>query len=287
MKVKKVYNNSVVLGVDADGQEAVLFGAGLGYALSPGMKIDPAKIERTFRPEGDTSVDRLATLLREIPLSDIDLTESILREAKAELNTTATAHVLIPLADHISFALQRAREGAEEVEYPLRWEVQHLYPSELRFAQRALELIAARTGITLPETEAIPLALHFVNAHLSSGDISDAMKLTGVLAEALRLVKNHLTLDIDENSLHVARLVTHLRYLYLRQQQGTMPVDSAFALGHEIRGALPREYECARDVAALLSSKWNTTITPDETFYLTLHIGRLSAAIREQNGTRP
>lgn len=285
MKITKVLNNSVVLAVDDSGRDVVLLGAGLGFTSSAGDFVDQTKVERVFVPEHPTSLERLATFVQEIPLADIELTEEIVRSASETLGIAVTDHLLVPLADHLSFALERARKGSVELDYPLRWEVQQLYPEEVRFARSALRIVKQRSGITLPDVEAVPLALHFVNAQLGASDITSAMRMTEVLSESLEIVGQGLGVTIDENSLPVARLVTHLRYLFLRQQRGQLNVGSGLPFDAEIRAALPREHELAVAVADRLSERWGTPLTDEETLYLTLHIGRLSAALRDSGET--
>lgn len=280
MRVKKVFNNSVVLGVDDDGSEAVLLGPGLGFSLSSGMDIDPDKVERTFVPSGSTTAERLAAFAQEIPLEDIEVTEEILRSARKQLGPHVTDHMLVPLADHISFALRRAREGVAEIDYPLRWEVQQLYPDEVRFSTTALKTIQDRTGVNLPSVEAIPLALHFVNAQFGAPDLSTALRMTTVLTEALGFIRTRIGLEIDENSTEVARLVTHLRYLFLREHRGQLNRQDGLVLYEAIRNALPQEHQCALEIGQLLGDRFGQPVTSDEILYLTLHIGRLTASVR-------
>lgn len=283
MRVKKVFNNSVVLGIDEHGTESVLLGAGLGFSLSPGMEVDPAKVERTFVPGGGTNAERLAAFVQEIPIEDIDITEEILRNAGQELGPHVTDHMLVPLADHISFALRRAREGVAEIDYPLRWEVQQLYPAEVRFGTAALKVIEERTGVKLPAVEAVPLALHFVNAQFGAPDLTTAMRMTAVLTEILTLIRARIGLEIDENSVAVGRLVTHLRYLFLREHRGEMIKDDGRNLFAAVQNALPLEYRCALEIGQLLAERFGQPITPDEVMYLTLHVGRLTASVRPPN----
>ncbi|WP_159501169.1 PRD domain-containing protein [Microbacterium sp. 18062] len=284
MRVRKVLNNSVVLGVDEDGAEAVLVGAGLGYELSQGMEIDAERVERTFVPGNAHAAERLMAFAQEIPAADVELTEEIVSAAADRLGLEVTEHLFVPLADHLSFALQRARAGAAEIEYPLRWEVQQLYPVEVQFAHAMLDVVRERSGVTLPAGEVVPLALHFVNAQFGATDLTAAMQMTEVLTESLQIVGEHLGIAVDEDSLPVARLVTHLRYLFLRQQRQSLHESSDLPFENEIRGALPTEHECALGVAELLARRWGSAITSEEIVYLTLHIGRLSASLRAHGG---
>jgi len=280
MKVRKILNNSVVLAVDERGAEAVLWGAGLGFSLSPGMQVDLSKVERTFVPSDTTSAERLAAFVQEIPIEDIEITEDILRAARTELGGHITDHVLVPLADHVSYALQRAREGLAEIDYPLRWEVQQLYPAEVAFSRRALGMIADRTGIALPAVEAVPMALHFVNAQFSSPDLGITMRMTELLTQALDLIHQRLGFRIDENSVPVARFITHLRYLFLREHGNRMAGGTDLTLYEPVRNALPTEHELALDIARLLGERFDHPVTDEEVLYLTLHVGRLTASAR-------
>ena len=83
MQVVKVFNNNVVLGADGHGGEFVLLGRGLGFRVSPGMDIDATRVERTFVPSGVTTADRLAALVGEMPLADIELTD-VERDVKVQ-----------------------------------------------------------------------------------------------------------------------------------------------------------------------------------------------------------
>ncbi|HEY3438140.1 MAG TPA: PRD domain-containing protein [Actinotalea sp.] len=277
MRIKKVFNNSVVLGVDDRGTELVLLGRGLGFQASPGDRIDESLIEKTFVPGGTTTAERLAAFVDEIPLEDIDVCEEIVRAAKVALGPHVTDHVLVPLADHVSFALRRAREGAGEIEYPLRWEVQYLYPAEVAFSREALRIIEARRGIRLPDLEAVPLALHFVNAQFGSSDLSATMRMTEVLTETLAIIRAEYGVDIDEDSVPVARFVTHLRYLFLRQAQGRQFVETGSDLHDVVRAAKPREWACAGRISTLLAERFGWAVTTEELLYLALHVTRLTA----------
>ena len=278
MKVVKVFNNNVVLGVDDRGVEVVLLGRGLGFGAAAGADVEAAKVERRFVPSGTTTAERIAAFVDEIPAEDIVLTERVVEAARAALGDHVTEHVRVPMADHISFALRRAREGVEPIEYPMRWEVQHLYPAEVAFARQALDLIAAERGVRLPDVETVPLALHLVNAQLGAGDLASTVRMTEVLGQVLGLIRSDYDLDIDDESVEVARFVTHLRYLFVRGQRGTALAEHGGALHDAVRSARPREWACAERVAALLTERFGWAVTLDEVLYLTIHVSRLTDA---------
>lgn len=277
--VRRVFNNSVVLAADVEGGERVLLGRGIGFHVHPGDLVDPSQVDKTFVLRGTTNAERLAALLEDMDLAEVETTQEILTAARAELGEHVGEHVFLPLADHISYALRRAREGLPEIDYQLRWEVQHLYPAEVAFSRRALGIIERRLGVSLPEVEAVPLSLHFVNAQLGS-DIGTTIRMTGVLAEVLHLIRERLDVAVDEESLEVARFVTHLRYLFMRSQRGVELAPAPEGVLEAVREAQPREHACAVTVAELLAERFGWPVTVAETLYLTLHVSRLSAVGR-------
>lgn len=276
MRVRKVFNNNVLLGVDERGTEVVLLGRGLGFQAGPGDLVDPARVERQFRPTATNPAERIAAFIEEIPLGDIEVTQEIVDAARARLGEHITDHLLVPLADHISFALRRVRENAPQIEYPLRWEVQYLYPAEVAFAKDALRLVEQRTGVALPEVEAVPLALHFVNAQFGT-DLDATLRMTQVLGEMLAVIRSAFGVEIDEDSVGVARFVTHLRYLFLRERQGATLGSRVDAIADAVRSARPREFACAQDLGALLHDRYGWAVTEEELLYLALHVSRLTA----------
>lgn len=287
MKVLKVFNNSVVLGVDDTGTELVLLGRGVGFQAKPGDPVDPALVERTFVPDRSTTAERIAAFVQEIPRADIEVTEEIVTAARQRLGDHVTDHVLVPLADHVSFALRRVREGATEIDYPLRWEVENLYPNEVAFSREAVGIIERRTGVRLPESEAVPLALHFVNAQFgSAADIEVTVGMTEVLTQALAIICGEYDVVIDERSVVVARFVTHLRYLFRREQLGRQLPSIADGLHDAVRSAQPREYACGERIADLLAQRFGWEVGPEEVVYLTLHVARLTASAMAAAGGR-
>ncbi len=275
MKVLKVFNNNVVLGLDEHGAELVLLGRGLGFQMAPGAEIDPARVERRFVPSGAAPAERIAAFVDEIPFADLELTERIVDLARSRLGAHVTEHVLIPMADHLSFALRRAAEGAGEIEYPLQWEVQSLYPAEVAVAREALDLVATERGVRLPDVEAVPLALHLVNAQFGAVDLSTTVQMTELLREVLGIIGAEYGVEIDERSVDVARFVTHLRYLFVREQQGKKLRETPEELHAALRSARPREYTTAGRIGELLADRFGWAITTDEILYLALHVSRL------------
>ena len=111
------------------------------------------------------------------------------------------------------------------------------------------------------------------------------MRMTEVLTRALAIIRDDHRIEIDEDSVTVARFVTHLRYLFLRESQGAQLPGIAIELHHAVQAAQPREYGCALRIAALLDEHFDWQVNDVELLYLSLHVARLTAgAVRTEVG---
>jgi beta-glucoside operon transcriptional antiterminator len=274
--VKSVFNNNAALVVDNNEREVVVMGKGLAFQKRPGDRIDSKRVERQFLPAPSTSVEQLATFFNQIPIEDILLAQQIIELAQGTLATGVDQRIIIPLADHISFALQRERQGTT-IQYPLAWEITHLYPAEVALGRRALDLIERQTHVRLPDVEAAPLALHFVNSQLGSSNLSQVVEMTEMLGRILDLIRYDYLTEIDEGALNTTRFVTHLRFLFLRQYENQPDTLVEPSLRESVRSSDPKAYRCAEKILDLLQAALGWNLTDSEALYLALHIHRLMA----------
>ncbi|MGB7962300.1 MAG: PRD domain-containing protein [Propionicimonas sp.] len=276
MKILKVFNNNVVLADDPHHGHVVLTGRGLGYQAKPGGEVDQARVVQVFVPDAEHDVDQLRAFLTEIPPEHLVLAQEILVKAQAELGIPAGQGLVIPLADHISFALKRQRQGIV-LQYPLRAEVAHLYPDELRVAREGVLLVRERTGQALSIDEAVPIALHFVNAAFATDDLSRTFAMTEVFTQIFTVLETAYGRSFDTDSINAARFITHLRYFFVRVQADKQLVENPASFTATIRQSFPKAHAAAQKVRALLELRLAKPITSDEEVYLTLHVARLAA----------
>lgn len=275
MRLQKAFNNNIALVLDDQGHEAVVVGPGVSFQKRPGDLVDPARVERTFRTAATGKAEQLQALFDQIPVDDIATADEVIDLAREVLGPQIDQRLLIPLADHISFALQREREGTA-IAYPLAWEITHLYPQEVMLARRALDLIERRSGIRLPDVEAVPLALHFVNAQFDSTNLTKAIQMTETFGLILDLIRYEYLVQIDESSLDATRFITHLRYLFLRRERGTQVTDDLSSVEASVKATDPKAYQCATRVKQLLTDRLDWSISQEEVLFLALHIHRLT-----------
>ncbi len=191
-----------------------------------------------------------------------------------------TLHIL-GLADHLNFAIERFNQGIV-IDYPLRWEVAQLFPTEFELGRKALIVIADRTGVKLPDDEATLLAMHFVNAQFAGHTGKTASALPTLLVDILIIVEKGIDRPLDRNSVEVARFITHLRYLFVRLEQGKFADIPIANLKVAIEKEAPVAFATAHEVLRPLTATYGD-LSKGEVAYLALHIERLRRAGEERN----
>ena len=300
VRVVKVFNNNVVLAAEEDGRLVVFTGRGLGFQKRPGDHLEAARVVQRFVPEDSRDPSNFAQLVSAIPHVHLVLADSLLTTVQAEglLGSDPGSTTLVALADHLTFALTRLREGID-LTYPLRAEIAHLYPMEMAAGDRIIELVNAHladgtlaldpdgdTGTVrqtpvrstrgLPPGEAVAVALHLVNAGLATGDLAATYRMTGMINQVFEVIESFYARPFPRESVNAARFITHLRYFFVRATQSRQVVETSRELAGAIIAAYPRSHACAVKVRRLLELRLGHPITESETAYLTLHVARLS-----------
>lgn len=274
MELLRVFNNNVVLARRSDGVDVILTGRGLGFKAQPGQSVDEEKIVKVFVPSDGRDPDHMGELLAEIPPEHIQLVVRALREIGIPDASSPT--LVVALADHLGFALARARVG-QTVEYPLTGEVVHLYPDEYARARSLVRFLNTAVDVELPESEATAFTLHLVNAGFATVDLSWTYTMTGVIQQILDVAASSMGVDLNPTSVNVARFITHLRYLFVRIRTGEQLHDEMLTVVRTINEAYPQASTCAQTLAGLIELRLGNALSANEIAYLTLHCARLSS----------
>ena len=285
VQIKKVINNNILCVVDDKGSELIVTGRGLGFGRKIGQRIDPADVEKTYRMEDKAEQRRLRELVEQIPLEHLSLTQDLIREIKSVIYQPLNESLLITLADHISFAIQRKEQGVE-FKNPLSGSILCYYPAEYQLGQRCLALIRERCGVDLNPDEASFIALHIVNAELNT-NMSEMYDITRLIEGVVEVVE-YFYRDVgvfDRESLAFNRFVVHLRYFAQRLFQGKLMEDSTDESDAAFRALIARNckqhYKCAQFVAEYIKNTWHQTLSQEELIYLTIHLKRVSGDLHE------
>lgn len=278
MNILKVINNNIVSALDDNNEEIIVMGRGLGYRVKRGQPISEEKIEKIFRLNNPNETDKFQKLLKEMPLEHLEISVEIIEYTKGIIRKKMNPNIYITLTDHIDFSISRRKAGLT-FPNPLLWETKAFYPSEYLIGEYAVGLIKDKLGIEFGQDEAAFIALHIVNAEYDT-DINDTMKITSTIREVLELVEDYLGKQLDEDSLHYSRLVTHLKFFVQRVFSDQLLNDGEDELAQMIRKMYPSEYECSKKIVEYISEKYpEHKISQDEMTYLTVHIRRIHTEI--------
>ncbi|RDY28527.1 PRD domain-containing protein [Romboutsia weinsteinii] len=281
MKVTKVINNNVVCAYNANNKEVVIMGKGIGFKVKEGDVVNKKNIEKIFTMNSQSTVDKLKELLENLPMEHIKVSNEIISYSRRTLGKRLNQNIYITLTDHISFAVQRYKEGMQ-FSNPLLWEVKQFYKSEFLIGEYAIRLIKEQLGVDMSEDEAASIALHIVNAEYNT-NMKEALKITTLIGEILNIVTDLFEIELDKESLHYSRLVTHLKFLTQRLFLNEQLQNNDDILADIIKTSYPSEYECSLKIKNHIINKHGHRISDEELAYLTVHIRRMTVLSNEMS----
>lgn len=273
-KIKKVINNNFVCSVNDQEEEIILRGPGIGFQKKINEEVDNTKIEKIYSMSSQTTLNKLQSLVDNIPLEHVQVCTEIIDDIKKILNKKLNDNIYITLTDHLSFAIERQRLQLQ-YKNALLWEIKKFYHAEYQMGKHALDVIRDRLGVTLLEDEAGFIALHIVNAELDT-DMSDMMKITILIQDILDITKNYYKITLDEDSLHYERFLTHLKYFGQRLFNNKSVKDNDFQLQTMIKTNYNNDYKCAEIINNYIKEKYHRDLTGEEMMFLTIHLKRIA-----------
>lgn len=273
MLITKKINNNVALAQDANGDELVVFGRGVGFPSMPYELTDESVIQRVFYHVNSDLLNTITSISPDV----IAVAFDIIRLADEELDSRLNANLYLTLADHLQFSSDRMAEGVV-IENPLAAEIPFVYPHEYEIGLKGLEIMREHTGVELPEVEACAIALHIVNAETDgsySTDMKDVMHNVEVIEGVINLLEREIGEPLDRSSYTYRRFVAHLRYLVRRLQCGEDFREEDTTLLDQIAKDFPESFRLGRAVEKYLNRKYHWKLSNEEKLYLMLYINRL------------
>ena len=274
--VKKPINNNILRVVDPTGCELIVTGRGLGFGAKPGYKLDAGKVERSYRMTSPAVQQKLVELLEQIPYEHLLLTDELVAMIRSRVNYPLNESLLITLADHISFAIQRSEQGVR-FSNPLMAPIREFYPQEYRLGMDCLAIIRQRCKADLSDDEGGFIALHIVNAELNT-TMSVVNDVTRFVDGCVQVVECFYGCHFDRDALDFSRFTVHLRFFAQRVFQGKQESESD-AHDEMFRALIARNcsehYKCACCIADYVRNTWNKELSDEELVFLTIHLKRI------------
>ncbi|MBS5932715.1 MAG: PRD domain-containing protein [Clostridiales bacterium] len=269
----KLINNNIVCSIDAEGNEVILRGLGIGFNKKVNDSIEDEKVEKIYKMANKDASNKLQELLAEIPIEYVTVCTEIIEYATKTLNKKLNDNIYITLTDHISFAITR-KDNKLEYRNVLLTEIKTFYEEEYQIGVQALEIIKDKLGVELSYDEAGFIALHIVNAELDT-NMGNMVKITELIQKVMELIYNYYNKDIDEDSLNYKRFITHLKFFGQRifTDKATEEDDEEFR--SLVKNRYPIEYQCAENIGRLVLEQYSKKVTEEELMFLTIHLKRL------------
>lgn len=271
MKIIKKINTSAAFALDSTGREVVVVGKGIGFPPVPYELTDLSAIERTFYDVDPKYIGILSELPKELLVICADIAE----QAEIELNCELNQNLPFTLADHLNFAHERLKKGIS-LTMPIAYDVRYLYPKEYALGRQALKMLEEQIGLFLPESEAVSIAMHLINAQAQCGNLHDLMMTMQIISQIVAIVEERFETHIDRESYSYSRFTSHLRYLIQRLQSSEKPAsEEKDSVLNTLRREYPRIYDCTRQITEYLLKTWGWTCNEEEMVYLMMHIHRV------------
>ncbi|MDR0557364.1 MAG: PRD domain-containing protein [Treponema sp.] len=217
MRNIRKYNNNIIL-ADDNGQEVVVLGKGIGFQAPQGAEVDMSLVEKVFVPQETAHINRFANILSDLPYEYMLLASKIVDFGKASLQVKLNPSIVVALADHFFVSLEQIinnNAAQSSIESPLQLDVRHIYPSEFKTGIGALEIIRRERNIRLPESEAVSIALHFINAEFESPEMPVTFKIVTITGDVIRIIEQYYDVALDKKTLEFMRFSNHVRNLVM------------------------------------------------------------------------
>ena len=271
-KILKVLNNNGILVMDLETkQEMIFLGKGVGFGKKVNENVKEITNAKAYRfAQENARADSIAAIKSISPLF-IEIAGSIIEEAEKKFGTVDN-NILLPLADHIAFAIKRMQEGLE-LQNPFIKEIKVLFEEEYAVAEKGRDIIKQKTGELISEDEVGYITLH-VHTALTKDHISQSMNIAKMIQEGLQYIEKKLKSSFNEETISYTRLLTHMKFMILRVvNDEKLHLDmTEYVMGH-----FPDAFELAKEICTHFEKEIKKPFSDIEISYFAIHIERIKS----------
>lgn len=268
-RVIKVLNNNTVLAT-CDEQEVIVMYKGIGFGKKYDEMFDVPSVAKTYRMQKSIEDKRRSSeMVNMIDAQYLEIASEILRIACTKFEQVDEG-ILLPLADHICFAIKRMDENIMPSN-PFVNDIRLLFPEEYKVALQGKNIIKTIIHKSINEDEVGYICLH-IHSAISCNPVSETMEATRIIHDSIQQLQEDLHVHIDTQSISYVRLMNHIKFLLLRlntNEQLQMDI-SEFT-----KDKFPFAYEQAKDICEALSKTLKKKMPENEIGYLALHLERI------------
>ena len=268
-KVIKVLNNNTILATNGS-EEAIIMYKGIGFAKKVNEHFEiPRNAKKYLMQKGFNAKKKSDEIMEYIDPIFLEVASEIIKLAVQKFEKVNN-DILLPLADHIYFAIKRMEENIMPSN-PFINDIRLLFPDEYEVALEGKEVIKKYTSKVINDDEVGFITLH-IHSAVSSNQVAESMEATRVIHEGIVKLQKDLNIVIDVQSISYVRLMNHIKFLILR-------VNSDEKLQMDIseftKDKFPFTYEQACNMCDALSKVLKKELPDTEVGYLALHLERI------------
>lgn len=279
MQVIKVMNNSLILAVDSLGNECILMGKGIGYNQAIGNDVQLSQVEKIFLLKDKQFLLDFVHLANQLDETYFHIVRDIIAYAQQHYQLSVMDSLYLSLTDHIAFMVKRFYDGHLDENFSYL-DVIQCYKDEYQIGKFALNLINERLAMSLPESEASAIALHFVNAALNSPK-EEHLQVSQLVKNIETVISRSTHLIFDRDSFSYSRFLTHLNYFAKRIiQRNPFNDDKSTSLYQQMSANLTLEKSVVEAIERFIQQQHKLTLSSQEQFYLLIHLHRIISETR-------
>lgn len=267
--IKVLNNNSILVFHEDRKKEYILLGNGIGFGKKTSERIENinnAKIYSLVTRQKQQSVLKAINGINPI---FIEATAKIIDEAEKEFSKINKG-ILLPLADHISLAVARAKEKSQ-LSNPFNPDIKLLFSKEFDVALKGKDILKEMTGFEISDSEAGFIALH-IHAGLTGEQVAHTLNVTRMINESMAIIEKHLESESVKDTLAYNRLMSYLYYVIARVIKNE---HADIDINDYIIEKYPVASKIAQEVCDYMESQLKTELVKDELGFLAIHIQRI------------
>ncbi len=268
--VIRVLNNNALLAYDEKNKkETVFLGKGIGFQRKAHDTFHQLPNAKQYTLHDATEKGSSVKLLDEMNPIFLEISGEIMKKAEERFKIIDT-NILLPLSDHIAFAIERMKQNME-IRNPFANDIRLLYPEEYSVAQYGKMVIKNKLGYEVNDDEVGYITLH-IHSAIEDEQVSNSMQTAIAVKQTMEMMEKEFSMDIDYDSLSYSRLVTHIKYMLARvKRKEVLNLD----MDRFVKEQFPQAYKVAQTLCHQLESLLQISLGNAEIGYLALHIERI------------
>lgn len=269
VQIVKILNHNAILVHDkVNNKVLLLFEKGIGFNKKISETINISKTCEKYEINTEAVERNNVNVVKKLEPIYLEIANEIIILAEEEFGVI-DRNILVPLSDHIAFAITRMKEGMD-ITNPFSNDIRLLYTEEYEVACKGKDLIYEKLGYEINEDEIGYITLHI---HSAIGErVDESLMIAVIINESIQKIEKEFGIEIDVTSLSYCRLLTHMKYMLAR-----LNADEKLTLDMEeyTKEKFPYSYSVSIDIIKRIEEVLHKLIPDIEVGYLAMHIERI------------